>query len=158
MTIYLTLVTSRTDPARQTAQITLPRLPVTVRGIEAMRATRVFTHHAKESGTTSYVMKQENSLNICHCIPSSLFLRLCFNVILEQEVIKIKTPLTCLPCNLSPSIRRYSCLDRIRLRDHMRRHWSTVHTSSHSPYRNIHYRTLGVMECYNNINIIDDIN
>lgn len=57
MTICLTLVTSQTDPARQTAQITLPRLPVTVRGIEAMRATRVFTHHAKESGTTSYVMK-----------------------------------------------------------------------------------------------------
>lgn len=60
--ICLTLVTPRADPARQTAQITLPGLTVTGRGVEAMRAAGVLTRHAIDTGTTCCVTKKEESL------------------------------------------------------------------------------------------------
>lgn len=58
----LTLVTPEADPARQTAQVTLPGLTVTGRGVEAMRAAGVLTRHAIEPGTTSCVTKKNASL------------------------------------------------------------------------------------------------
>lgn len=56
--ICLTLVTPWADPARQTAQVTLPGFTVTVRGVEAMRAAGVLTRHAIEPGTTCCVTKR----------------------------------------------------------------------------------------------------
>lgn len=53
-----TLVTPGADPARQTAQVTLPGLTVTFRGVETMRAAGVLTRHAIEPGTTSCVTKR----------------------------------------------------------------------------------------------------
>lgn len=57
-----TLVTPGADPARQTAQVTLSGLTVTGRGVEAMRAARVLTRHAIDTGTTCCVTKKEESL------------------------------------------------------------------------------------------------